>query len=151
MQMLCTGCGKVINNPNFLATIIWSMIDLNMSAHGVEMSTTPWTTMRVNIMQIVLSHCLVWLMSSGRTTILEHMRQAYNFSHRVGEKYMILILRNNYSSITLPCMTTHRQFQNLHNNYTLSVLGLCPRNSLRQRAKIYRIFLVLFLNEYSMC
>ena len=27
MYMPCTGCGKVINNPKFLATIIWSMHD----------------------------------------------------------------------------------------------------------------------------
>ena len=80
MYMPCTGCGKVINNPNCLATIIWSMIDSKMSAQGVEMSTTPWITlytMMVNIMQIVLSLCLVWLMSSGRTTILEHMTAAH--------------------------------------------------------------------------
>ena len=51
-----------------------------MSAQGVEMFTTPWITlytMRVNIMQIVLSLCLVWLMSSARTTILEHMTAAH--------------------------------------------------------------------------
>ena len=76
MYLPCPGCGKVINNPNCLATIIWSMVDSKMSAQGVEMSATPWIkfyTMRVNIMQIVLGLCLVWLMSSGRTTILAHM------------------------------------------------------------------------------
>ena len=80
IYMPCTGCGKAINNPKFLATNIWSKIDSQTSAQGVEMSTTPWITsytMRVNIMQIVLSLCLVWLMSSGRTTILEHMTAAH--------------------------------------------------------------------------
>ena len=42
MYMPYTGCGKVINNPNSFATILWSMIDSNMSAQGVEMSTTKW-------------------------------------------------------------------------------------------------------------
>ena len=56
------------------------MIDSKMPAQGVEMSTKPWITlytMMANNMQIVLSLCLVWLMSSGRTTILEHMTAAH--------------------------------------------------------------------------
>ena len=91
--MPSTGFGKVINNPNCLATIIWSMIDSKMSAQGVEMSTTPWITlytMRVNIMQIVLSLCLVWLMSSGRSTILEDMTAAHVHAlHRMWQRLQL--------------------------------------------------------------
>ena len=47
---------------------------------GGDMYKTPRLTlyiMRANIMQIGFGLCLVWLMPSGRATILEHMTAAH--------------------------------------------------------------------------
>ena len=76
MHMRCTGCGKVINNPEFLAKSIWSLIDAQTSAQGAEMSTKPRLSlyiMCVNIMLICFGLRFVSLMATVRATILEHM------------------------------------------------------------------------------
>ena len=80
MYMPCTGCGKVINNPTFLATSVWSKIDSQTPAQGLEMSTTPKLTsytMCVNIIEPCFCLCLVWIMPRGRATILEHIKAAH--------------------------------------------------------------------------
>ena len=79
--MPCTGCGNVFNHPKFFALNIWSMIDSQTPARGVEISSTPRMTsytMRVHIMCLVFFYMfLVWLMPSGRATILEPMTAAH--------------------------------------------------------------------------
>ena len=56
--MPCTGFGKVFNNSKFLPTSIWSKIDSQKPAQGVEMSIRPRLTiyaMHVNI----IKHCVL--------------------------------------------------------------------------------------------
>ena len=70
IYMPCTECGKVINNPTFLATSVWSKIDSETYATPKLTSYT----MCVNIIEISFGLCLVWIMPRGRATILEHIK-----------------------------------------------------------------------------